>query len=111
MSYKPSYVNGAWKADCDVCGRTYKNYELRLRWDNLMCCSQDWEIRQPQDFVRGVADIQAPLWTRPEPPDEFTADSGGGCSTRTSIAGLAIAACMIAGNNINPGSVPSGTFS
>jgi len=30
-----------------------------------------WEPRQPQDFVRGVADYQAPPWTRPEPQDQF----------------------------------------
>jgi hypothetical protein len=36
-----------------------------------MCCTQDWEIRQPQDFVRGVADTQIAPWTRPEPADQF----------------------------------------
>ena len=69
--YKPRYDSGDWKADCDVCGRTYKASELKIRWDGLMCCHQDWEIRQPQDFVRGVADYQAPQWTRPEPSDNF----------------------------------------
>jgi hypothetical protein len=41
------------------------------RWDGLMVCKGDWEPRQPQDFVRGVADIQAPPWTKPEPSDTF----------------------------------------
>jgi len=36
-----------------------------------MVCEDDWEPRQPQDFVRGVADYQAPPWTRPEPQDQF----------------------------------------
>jgi hypothetical protein len=36
-----------------------------------MVCSDDWEPRQPQDFVRGVADKQAPPWARPEASDEF----------------------------------------
>jgi len=36
-----------------------------------MCCRHDWEIRQPQDFVRGVADTQIAPWTRPEPADQF----------------------------------------
>jgi hypothetical protein len=31
-----------------------------------MVCDEDWETRHPQDFVRGVADVQAPPWTRPE---------------------------------------------
>jgi hypothetical protein len=36
-----------------------------------MVCAGDWEPRQPQDFVRGVADFQAPPFTRPEPADVF----------------------------------------
>jgi hypothetical protein len=71
VSYTPRYDKGNWKADCDVCGRTYKASELQKRWDGLMCCRHDWEIRQPQDFVRGVADTQIAPWTRPEPTDQF----------------------------------------
>ena len=36
-----------------------------------MVCSGDWEVRQPQDYVRGVADIQAPPYVRPEQRDSF----------------------------------------
>lgn len=36
-----------------------------------MVCKEDWEPRHPQDFVRAKADIQAPMWTRPEPQDTF----------------------------------------
>lgn len=71
MSYTPRYDKGNWIADCDVCGRKYKASELIKRWDGLMCCSDDWEIRQPQDFVRGVADTQIAPWLRPEPEDQF----------------------------------------
>ena len=71
MSYPTRWDNGDWKADCDVCGRTYKASVLQKRWDGLMCCPDDWEMRQPQDFVRGVADTQIAPWLRPEPQDEF----------------------------------------
>ena len=71
MSYTPRYDNGDWIADCDVCGRKYKASALSQRWDGLMCCDDDWEIRQPQDFVRGVPDTQIAPWLRPEPPDQF----------------------------------------
>ena len=71
MSYKSRWDNGSWNVICDVCGRMYKNYELQARWDGLMVCSGDWEPRQPQDFVRGVADTQIAPWTRPEPTDSF----------------------------------------
>jgi hypothetical protein len=71
MSYKPRWDNGGWNVICDACGRQFKNYELQMRWDGLMVCSGDWEIRQPQDFVHGVADKQAPPFTRPEQQDNF----------------------------------------
>jgi len=71
MSYTPSYAKGQWLTICDQCGRQYKSSELRMRWDNLMVCETDWEPRQPQDFVRGVADTIAPPWTRPESSNFF----------------------------------------
>lgn len=71
MSYTPRYDKGDWIADCDVCGRKYKASQLQQRWDGLFCCKDDWEIRQPQDFVRGVPDNQLAPWTRPEPSDNF----------------------------------------
>ena len=61
MSYPVRYDSGDWKADCDVCGRTYKASKLKQRWDGLRVCQQDWEPRQPQDFVRGVPDNQSVL--------------------------------------------------
>jgi len=72
MSYRSRWDNGAWKVVCDVCGREFKNNDLQLRWDGLMVCSGDWEPRQPQDFVHGVADKQVPPFTRPEQADVFT---------------------------------------
>jgi hypothetical protein len=71
MSYTSRYDRGDWIADCDVCGRKFKASQLLQRWDGLMCCEDDWEIRQPQDFVRGVADTQIAPWLRPEPSDSF----------------------------------------
>ena len=71
MSYIPRYDKGNWIAMCDVCGRKYKASALTKRWDGLMCCQQDWEIRQPQDFVRGVLDTQIAPWLRSEPSDSF----------------------------------------
>ena len=71
MSYKPVWDNGSWNVICDVCGRQYKNNELQMRWDGLMVCSGDWEPRQPQDFVHGVADKIAPPFARPEQSNSF----------------------------------------
>jgi hypothetical protein len=73
LSYIPRYDKGNWIAMCDVCGRKYKASALTKRWDGLMCCQEDWEIRQPQDFVRGVLDTQIAPWLRTEPSDSFIA--------------------------------------
>jgi hypothetical protein len=73
MSYKNRYDKGDWKAICDACGREFKASRLRKRWDGYMVCSEDWEPRQPQDFVKAKADIQTPSWTRPEAQDTFVA--------------------------------------
>lgn len=129
MSDKPRWDNGSWNVICDVCGRQYKDSDLQLRWDGLMVCSGDWEPRQPQDFVRGVADKQAPPFSRPEQTDVFgfvctlittqgIADYGTADCARASIdnnyrpvctlegsesiAELAVAGCAVAGK-LGPG--------
>ena len=71
MAKAPNYDKGNWLALCDSCGCKKMASELRKRWDGLMVCNEDWEPRQPQDFVRAKIDIQAPPFTRPEPPDTF----------------------------------------
>jgi hypothetical protein len=71
VSYRPHYTKGDWKAICDICGREFKGSQLRQRWDGFKVCKDDFEFRQPQDFVRGVVDTQVPPWTRPEPQDQF----------------------------------------
>ena len=71
MSYIARYDKGDWIALCDVCSRKYKASNLKKRWDGLMCCDDDWEIRQPQDFVRGIADTQIAPWLRSEPANSF----------------------------------------
>lgn len=71
MSYQSNYIRGNWKAICESCGRIVKASELRQRWDGFMVDNKCWEARQPQDFVRGVADYQAPPFTRPEQSNVF----------------------------------------
>jgi hypothetical protein len=71
MSFRSRWDNGSWNVICDQCGRKFKEEDLQLRWDGLMVCSKDWEPRQPQDFVHGVADKQAPPFSRAEQQDTF----------------------------------------
>lgn len=71
MSGSTFYRKGDWNAICYVCGFQRKASEMHLRWDGVYVCQQDWEPRQPQDFVRGVPDEQPLPWTQPEAPDQF----------------------------------------
>jgi hypothetical protein len=66
---------GDWNAVCYQCGRKKKAGELWKYWEGYYVCPEHWEVRQPQDFVRGVPDTQTPPWTQPMPADEWAAGS------------------------------------
>lgn len=68
------WQRGSWNMICQVCGFKYKNTDMKLRWDNIWCCPEDWEVRQPQDFVRGIKDQMSVPYAVPEPPDHFIGD-------------------------------------
>jgi hypothetical protein len=62
----------SWKAVCDVCGFEFDNDELKKRWDGLMVCKPDFELRHPMDFLKvKKEDSQVLPWTRPEPADIY----------------------------------------
>jgi len=65
------YAKGDWNAVCYECGRKRKASILKKHWQGYYVCSEHWEARQPQDFVRGQADVQTPPWTQPIPADVF----------------------------------------
>ncbi|HET7832363.1 MAG TPA: hypothetical protein VFK88_05310, partial [Gallionella sp.] len=44
---------GDSNAICDCCGFKVKQSQLRKRWDGAMVCSKDFEVRHPQDFMKG----------------------------------------------------------
>lgn len=58
-------VLGDWNAVCYQCGRKRKASTLVRHWQGYYVCSEHWEPRQPQDFVRSVPDVQTPPWTQP----------------------------------------------
>jgi hypothetical protein len=57
---------GTWNATCSLCGSKYKANELKKHWTGWYRCTDCWEPRQPQDFVRGVQDVQTVPWSQPE---------------------------------------------
>ncbi|HET8688855.1 MAG TPA: hypothetical protein VFM18_19765 [Methanosarcina sp.] len=62
-----------------------------------MCCPDDWEARQPQDFVRGIVDTQVAPWIRHEASDSYTYV----CSldSSSSVPALAGPGCAIPGKS------------
>lgn len=71
MGARDYYKLGDHNAICYVCGFKRKASEMLRRWDGVYVCREDWEPRQPQDFVRGPTKETPPAWTQPEPPDVF----------------------------------------
>ncbi len=50
------FLDGNWDLRCQECYIKIKSGDARRRWDNLLVCWRCWEIRNPQDFVRGIPD-------------------------------------------------------
>jgi len=98
---KADYLSlGDWNALCDVCGFKFKASMLKFRWDNLYTCPRCWEERHPQDFIRGVQDIQTPPWVRPDPgADNQNWNYVPGCTPTSisAISGNLASGCVICG--------------
>lgn len=67
VQYKP----GDFLRADDRSGFVVRASETRQEWDGLIVDQKLWEARQPQDFVRGVADDQTVPNARPDPPPLF----------------------------------------
>jgi hypothetical protein len=63
---------GDWNTVCYQCGFKRKASYLVRNWQGYYVCPEHNEPRQPQDFVRGVPDVQQPPWTQPRPTATFT---------------------------------------
>lgn len=60
-----NYKEGDYVAVCFECGHKFYASELKRHWQGYYVCSAHWEMRQPQDFVRGVPDTQTVPWAQP----------------------------------------------
>ncbi len=56
---------------CDECGFKYRRSQMKERWDHAWVCFNDWEIRHPQESVRGKSEKIAVPVARPEGTDTF----------------------------------------
>lgn len=57
---------GNWNSICDSCGRKFKASTMRKRWDGLLVCQEDFEIKHPQLSLKVRGDRQTVPWVRPE---------------------------------------------
>jgi hypothetical protein len=62
------FVPGEWKVTCSMCGKDLLASQAEKNWQGMYRCPQHNEPRQPQDFVRGSADVQTVPFA--QPPNE-----------------------------------------
>lgn len=98
MMSRNTYKSGQWNVTCDVCSKKIKAEDAKQRWDGFIVCPDDFEERQPQDFVRARQDKISVPFTRPIPPFVFT-NVVYVCTPEGSsaYAGKATAGCSISG--------------
>lgn len=99
MTYKGPWP-GTWATLCDECGFRFPSDKLKRRWDGLMVCNADYELRHPQDFIKVREETLVPSYTRPYPATTYVEV----CTVITSqgIAGISAASCMVAGKTYTP---------
>lgn len=88
-----------YNALCDVCGFKYKAAQLKKRWDGLMVCNKDFELRHPMDFYTTRNDAHLLPWTRSN-------SNGIAVDPSTSLTNWS----LTANNGIASGSSQSGSF-
>jgi hypothetical protein len=90
------YADGQWNFTCDLCGAKTKSSVAMKTWNNLYVCRHHKELRNPQDFIRGVKENMSLPWTRPKQPETFTPDTKS-CTLRgtNSIPSFAVPGCAV----------------
>jgi len=57
---------GDYNTICDSCGRKFKASSMLKRWDGLLVCREDYEVRHPQLSLRIKGDKQTVPIPRPD---------------------------------------------
>lgn len=89
------YQPGTWNVVCFQCGFKRKASDMRRYWQGYYVCPEHWEMRQPQDFVRAVPDVQTPPWQQNRPGYDFSYT----CSPNgtSAVPGEAVPGCVAPG--------------
>lgn len=86
---------GTWNIACSMCGRKLKASEAVRNWQGMWRCPRHNEARHPQDFVRGVQDVQTVPFAQPQLDDNVQICTLNGISA---IPDLALPDCSIPDN-------------
>lgn len=71
MAHEHIYRPGDFNVICDVCGQKIKASVSKKRWDGLIVCPDDYELRHPMDFIKTPTDHISVPFARPIQPDDF----------------------------------------
>lgn len=95
---KNHFISGEFNVTCDVCSKKMKAHEAKHRWDGLIVCKDDWEMRHEQDFVKAKTDKITIPFQRPNYNPEYYVCTliGLTCITNNAIAGCAISGKLYA---------------
>jgi hypothetical protein len=101
MASNNYWASGQWNFICELCGAKGKSKDGVKTWDGHYVCRSHKEMRNPQDFVRGVRENLTVPWARPPTTDQFVVTQ---CTLqgRTSVPGFAVPGCTIPGPVQNP---------
>lgn len=96
---KNHLILGNWNVLCDSCGRKFKASQVKKRWDGLMVCEEDWEMRHPSDFLRVQKEKISVPFSRPYPAEDTYLNTYCTLAGITAYANIAVAGCSTANNN------------
>ena len=97
MGSADHYSDGQWNFFCDLCGKKAKSGTGVKTWNNLYVCRHHKEVRNPQDFVKGVRDEQTVPWSRSSPPDTYVVPTTCSVAGVSAIPFYAVPGCAIPG--------------
>lgn len=71
MFKRPEVRPGTWTVIDDRTGFRLLNTQCSFQWNNLLVWNRVWEVRQPQDYLRGIPDNMSVPYARPVQEPQF----------------------------------------
>lgn len=100
MGRRLHYRMGSFYRVDDRTGFPQRAEDTREEWTGLIVDRARWEIRQPQDFVRGVKDDQSVPKPRPLPTNSFVGPIATQLTANAAVAATVISVQSVSGFTI-----------